>query len=124
MNRRTAAGIAVVLGALAVMESAAAAASLPADETVRALVRAALVAPDGRAQGVWRGPGADALAALSPAPLTIAVTTIAPLPSGCARLAVRFAQDAVRLGSTAPAPRAVTFFMTACRDGGPPPAGP
>lgn len=96
---------------------------MPTQET-RALMVAAIDAPDGRAQGTLTGPLADAVRTRFNAagPIEVEVTTLRRYAQpGCRRLNVRFMQVGVRLpGASAPRAQTVDFGINYCRDGAPP----
>lgn len=89
-----------------------------------AVMRAALDAPGGNAQGILAGDAAQAIGARfkTTSPILIDVTTLQRYAQpGCSRLQVVFAQDGVLLpGATAPRRQTVAFGIDVCRDGQPP----
>lgn len=93
-------------------------------ENARALLIAAIEAPDGQAHGVLIGEMADAITQRFKAttPIYIDVSTERRFAqTGCSRLKVRFWQDGVQVpGATAPRRQTVDFGINYCRDGHPP----
>lgn len=93
-------------------------------ENARALLIAAIEAPDGQARGVLIGEMADAITQRFKAttPIYIDVTTERRLAqAGCSRLKARFWQDGVQVpGATAPRRQTVDVGINYCRDGQPP----
>ncbi len=93
-------------------------------ENARALLVAAIDAPDGQAHGILGGDLADAITQRFKAttPIYIDVTTERRYAqTGCSRLKVRFWQDGVQLpGAPAPRRQTVDFGINYCRDGQPP----
>jgi streptogramin lyase len=91
---------------------------------IRALLVAAIDAPDGSAQGVLSGPLADALTERfqGTSPIHVDITTQRRYAQeGCRRLNVRFWQEGVRLpGAQAPGRQTVDFSLDYCQDGRPP----
>lgn len=90
----------------------------------KAVMLAALEAPDGRADGVLKGEIADAISRrfASNSPLYIDVTTLARYAQkGCRRLNVRFWQKDVRIDpATPPATQTIDLGLNYCRNGMPP----
>lgn len=90
----------------------------------KALLRAAIDAPDGRAYGVLAGDIADAIGRrfTATSPLYIDVTTLTRYAeAGCRRLNVRFWQKGVRIDPAAPAARqTIDMGLNYCRHGAPP----
>jgi hypothetical protein len=93
-------------------------------ENARALLVAAIEAPDGQAHGILAGELADAITQRFKAttPIYIDVTTERRYAqAGCSRLKVRFWQDGVQVpGTAAPRRQTVDFGINYCRDGQPP----
>jgi len=105
------------------------AASTPAQQRVpvenaRALLVAAIDAPDGQSHGILSGDLADAITQRFKAttPIYIDVSTERRYAqAGCSRLKVRFWQEGVQLpGAPAPRRQTVDFGINYCRDGLPP----
>ena len=114
---------ALVLG-LCLTAAEAAAQQLVPVEMLRALLVAAIDAPDGRAHGILAGDMADAITRRfgASAPVHIDVRTERRYTqAGCSRLQVRFSQDGVQLPGSTPARRqTVDIGINYCRDGLPP----
>ena len=93
-------------------------------EGIRALMVAAIDAPNGQARGTLAGPLGDAVRARFNAsgPIAVEVSTFKRYAQpGCRRLNVRFRQDGVNLpGAAAPRSQTVDFGINYCRDGQPP----
>nr|WP_297383286.1 hypothetical protein [uncultured Roseateles sp.] len=93
-------------------------------ENAKALLIAAIDAPDGEAHGVLTGPLADAITERFKATTAIYVdvsTERRYAQEGCRRLKVRFWQDGVQLpGQPAPRRQTIDFGINYCRDGLPP----
>lgn len=93
-------------------------------ENAKALLVAAIDAPDGEAHGVLTGPLADAITERFKAttPIYVDVSTERRYAQeGCRRLKVRFWQDGVQLpGQPAPRRQTIDFGINYCRDGLPP----
>jgi len=93
-------------------------------QDARALLVAAIDAPDGRAQGILTGDLAQAITQRfrGRSPIHIDVITLKRYAQpGCRRLQVTFWQDGVLLpGNTAPRRQSVAFGINYCRDGQPP----
>ena len=93
-------------------------------QDARALLVAAIDAPDGRAQGILSGDLAQAITQRfqSRSPIHIDVITLKRYAQpGCRRLQVTFWQDGVlQPGNTAPRRQSVAFGINYCRDGQPP----
>ena len=93
-------------------------------ENARALLVAAIDAPDGLAHGILSGDLADAITQRFKAttPIYIDVSTERRYAqAGCSRLKVRFWQDGVQLpGTPTPRRQTVDFGINYCRDGQPP----
>jgi hypothetical protein len=93
-------------------------------ENARALLVAAIDAPDGHAHGILSGDLADAITRRFRAttPIYIDVSTERRYAQeGCSRLKVRFWQDGVQLpGGAAPRRQTVDVGINYCRDGRPP----
>lgn len=93
-------------------------------ENAKALLIAAIDAPDGQAHGMLTGPLADAITERFKAttPIYVDVSTERRYAQeGCRRLTVRFWQDGVQLpGQPAPRRQTIDFGINYCRDGLPP----
>lgn len=91
---------------------------------IRALMFAALDAPDGSAYGTLIGADADRMTSFFQAssPLLIDITTERRLQQpGCSRLRMQFTQEGVRIDPQAKPQRQVAVVgINYCRDGGPP----
>lgn len=112
-----------LLLSLGIAASASAQRRVPV-ENARALLVAAIDAPDGQAHGILSGDLADAITQRFKAttPIYIDVSTERRYAQvGCSRLNVRFWQDGVQLpGAPAPRRQTVDFGINYCRDGQPP----
>lgn len=121
---RTAHRISALVAALALAASAAAEVPRPEISDLRALFRAAIDSPDGRAVGVLRTPEADALTRQvgMRTPVLVDVDTqTAYAQEGCRRLRVTFRLDGVILApGAAPQRRVMQYGLNYCRDGQPP----
>jgi hypothetical protein len=106
------------------MSTAASAQQRVSVENAKALLIAAIDAPDGRAHGVLTGSLADAITERFKAttPIYVDVSTERRYAQeGCRRLKVRFWQDGVQLpGQPAPRRQTIDFGINYCRDGLPP----
>jgi len=93
-------------------------------ENAKALLVAAIDAPDGQAHGILTGPLADAITERFKAttPIYVDVSTERRYAQeGCRRLKVRFWQDGVQSpGQPAPRRQTIDFGINYCRDGMPP----
>lgn len=112
-----------LLLSLGIAASASAQQRVPV-ENARALLVAAIDAPDGQAHGILSGDLADAITQRFKAttPIYIDVSTERRYAHvGCSRLNIRFWQDGVQLpGAPAPRRQTVDFGINYCRDGQPP----